>query len=262
MGLMEVLRSQGNTVLDVKKYTGLLKNEYTLGFPESLEYVAQTAVRLASNQNVPVDLKQKLFDGVEDAFSRQLKVAPQDVRYLVFHANFLSRFGWYGRAIEQLNKAIEVSPKKQGVYFELINNLIADKKFEEAIKTAKTAYELDPSYKEAKIIYGLTAFASNNTPLANEILSTIDKETLVFDDRVLQIFVSQGLHDRVIEIAKNRVAMRPNDPQQLLTLAAAYLDAGRRQDSINTLRKAIDLDPTFRQKGEYFIKEIESGKNP
>jgi hypothetical protein len=47
-----------------------------------------------------------------------------------------------------------------------------------------------------------------------------------------------------------------------LAVLAAFLKAGRRADSIAALQKAIDLNPDFKAQGEYYIQEIQAGRNP
>ncbi len=261
LAIIEVLRSM-DAPLPIEKYRSLLKSEKSLGFPEALEYVSQSSINIAFNQQVDVNLKQELFTITEEAFEKQLSVAPSDARYRMFYANFLSQYGWYGRAIEQYGIARDLSPRKQAFYFGLVNNLLLDKKYPEALAAAKTAYELEPAFAEAKMVYALTAIANGDQKLSDELLSTINEESLIFDDRYLGMLANFKQHDRTIRIAQRRVELRPNDPQQLMTLAGAYLDAGRRAETIATIRKMIELEPSFKEQGEYFISEIQAGRNP
>ena len=58
------------------------------------------------------------------------------------------------------------------------------------------------------------------------------------------------------------LAPEPNDAQTQVQLAAAYLSAGRRTDAVAALQKAEALNPDFKQQGDYYIQQIEAGKNP
>jgi O-antigen ligase/tetratricopeptide (TPR) repeat protein len=236
-------------------------NEYGMSFSEGLEHVSQTAIGIASNPDASVELKQKLFDAVDKAFVEQLQRVPGDARYRLFYGLFLSRFGWYGRAVEQLNEAQKLSPKKQQIYFELTSNLLLDGKTTEALQAAKTAYELEPSYEEARFIYGLTLLASGNS-LSAEILKGVPESKVIFDDRFITILLATHQYDAIIEVAKKRIALDPGNLQHKITLTAAYLQANRRQEAVQTLEEIIKSNPTFKDKGEYYINEIKAGRNP
>ena len=254
------LNNQGK-VGTIEAYTKPLSG-YNMGFSESLEQISQTAIGLAANQNATPEFKQQLFNLVDKSFIKQLSIAPSDARYRLFYGIFLSRFGWYGKAVEQLKEAQKVSPTKQQIYFELVSNELFDNKPAEAVVVAKIAYELDTSYQEARIVYGLTLLASGNKALSDEILSTIPEKILIFDDRYITVLLSLKQFDQIIAVVKNRNELDPTNMQHRITLTAAYLQAGRRAEAVQTLQEIIKLQPSFKDQGEYYIKEIQAGRNP
>ena len=227
-----------------------------------MEHISQTAITVAGNQNAPVELKQKLYEEVDKAFNRHIVRVPNDARYRIFYGTFLSRFGWYGKAIGQFKEAEKLSPEKQSIYFELVSNSLMDNKMVEAVDAAKIAYELEPSYEEAKFVYGLTLLASGNVSLSSEIMQGIPESKIIFDDRYITILLAVQRYDDIISIAKKRIELDPTNLQHQITLTAAYLQAGRRQEAIQSLEEIIRLDPTFKEKGEYYINEIKAGRNP
>lgn len=235
---------------------------YGMGFSESLEHISQTAIGVASNPNAPVELKQKLFDVVDGAFKKHIKKVPNDARYRLFYGIFFSRFGWYGKALEQLGEAQKLSPQKQQIYFELVSNFLLDGKAAEALQAAEIAYKLEPSYEEARFIYGLTLLASGNKSLSDEILKEIPESKIIFDDRYINILLAFKKFSEIIEVAQKRIELDPTNLQHYITLTAAYLQAGRRVEAVQTLQEIIKLDPTTKDKMEYYIKEIQAGRNP
>jgi len=245
----------------IETYTEPLSG-YGMGFSESLEHISQAAINIAANPNASTELKQGLFDVIDKAFTKQLGKIPSDARYRLFYGIFLSRFGWYGKAIEQLKEAQKLSPQKQQIYFELVSNFLLDGKTTEALQAAKTAYELEPSYEEAKFVYGLTLLASGNKPLSDEIFRSMPASKIIFDDRYLTILLALKQYNQIIEMAKKRIELDPTTLQHRITLTAAYLQAGRRQEAIRTLEEIIKLEPSFKEKGEYYINEIKAGRNP
>lgn len=259
--LLEILRvNNQNQIATLDVYQKPL-SRYGMWFAEGLEHMSQTAISVSVNQDASQELKQGLFDTVDKAFMKHIEKVPDDARYRLFYGIYLSRFGWYGRAVEQLKVAKELSPSKQQISFELINNLLLDGKPTEALAEAKRAYELEPSYNEARSIYVLTATAVGDNALAQQI-SSADESKMIFDDRYLSVLLSTKQYAKIIEIVKKRIALDPTNLNHRITLTAAYLEAGQRQDAINTVEEIIKLDPTFKEKGDYYISEIRAGRNP
>lgn len=230
------------------------------GFAESLEYVSQTAAAIA-NSDAPMEFKQQLFQVVDESFQKHIAKVPTDLRYRLFYSGFLSKYGWYGKALEQLEVAKELSPKKQQIYFEIASNSLSDGKPEQAVEAARVAYELDPSYTEAKYVYGLTLTAAND-PKASELLSDFSEEKIIFDDRYLNSLLIAGRADEIVKLAIKRVELEPDNYQHRVTLTAAYLQSNRRAEAIQTLEELIRINPSFKEQGEYYISEIRAGRNP
>ena len=259
--LLEVLKTNNQgKVADIKIYTKPLSSG--MGFSESLEHISQTAIAMATNQNISTEFKQELFDAVDKSFNKNLDKVPDDARYRLCYGIFLSMLGLYEKAIEQVKEAQKLSPNKQQMFFELTSNYLLNGKTNEALGSAKIAYELDTSFEEAKFIYGLTLLASGDTVTGSQILGEIPESKLVFDDRYLTILLSLSQYQEIINIVNKRIELDPSNLQHRITLTAVYLQANRRTEAIQTLEEIIILDPTFKEQGEYYINEIKAGRNP
>ncbi len=260
--LLEVLRlnNEGKigTVADYAKPL----TKHTMGFSESVEHVSQTAIALRENPEASNELKQQLFEVVDEAFAKQLEVSPEDARYRLFYGLFLSRFGQRDAALEQLNLARKLSPGKQQIYFELGNNFLLGGRINEAVAAAKTAYELEPANMEAAFVYGVVLLSAGQEDMSRQIFSAIPESQIIFDDRYMSILLGLQQYQKIIDVAKRRIELEPTDLQHRITLTAAYLQAGRRPEAIRTLEEMIALEPSFKEQGEYYIKEIKAGRNP
>lgn len=256
--LMKNSQGQVGTIEDYKK--PLAKK--TIGFSEALEHISRTAITLNSNASVSSELKSELFSLIDKSYSKQFKISPNDARYHLFYGIFLNGFGKSAEAESAFKKAVELSPNKQGIYFEIISSLISQGRAVEALPLAKKAYEVEPSYLDAKLIYGYTAIAARDSEVEAQVFSNIPRENILLDDRLITVLLMAGRVNDIIEIAKMRISVDPNNNQHRLTLAAAYLQAGRRVEAASAIREIIKLDPAFKEQGEYYIKEIEAGRNP
>lgn len=254
------LNNQGN-IGEYATYEKLLSKN-SLGFSENLEHLSQIVISVSNNPKVSPELRTKLFELTDQAFRDHIERVPNDARYRLFYGLYLSRFGWYGKAVEQLKMARDLSPKKQQIYFELVSNLIADGKLEEAVVAAKTAYELEPTYTEAKFIYGLTLLAAGDRVTAQGIFVDTPIDQIILDDRYISVLAMLKKYDELIGVVKQRIALEPSNNQHRITLVAAYLEVGRREDAVIVLQEIIRLDPSFKEQGEYYISEIRAGRNP
>ncbi len=97
---------------------------------------------------------------------------------------------------------------------------------------------------------------------AVKLFDGVPESTLVFDDRYVGVLVALKQYDRLIYIIKKRVESAPNNLQYRINLAAAYLAAERRNDAVQAIADAIKIDPSFKEKGDYYISEIRAGRNP
>jgi Flp pilus assembly protein TadD len=78
----------------------------------------------------------------------------------------------------------------------------------------------------------------------------------------LQAFADKQRFADIVEIGKMKVATDPNNPQFHMSLAGAYLKMGKRADAITEIKKVIELAPEFKETGEFYIKEIQAGRDP
>ena len=79
---------------------------------------------------------------------------------------------------------------------------------------------------------------------------------------MLQAYYNAGFYDRVVDIWEGRVERDPGNAQARISLAASYLAAGDRQKAVENIQRAIEINPNFKEQGEFYIREIRAGRNP
>ncbi|MCK5285897.1 MAG: O-antigen ligase family protein [Candidatus Pacebacteria bacterium] len=257
---------------------GLLANKSLLsgmsphpeGLSENLKYF-EKALAYNSYANQEVREQLMLFTGkvkelgadqnISDSFFELSKIEilkeierdSENTRNRVLAGTFFNNFGVYDEGLTQLEKAKELSPKKQSIYFAIGSANLNQGKYDEALNLFKTAYELEPKYDKARELYALSAIYSGDNDLAEELLNG----NIPADLNFLNIYKNTGQFTKMILVAEKIAENSPNDPQSFITLAAAYYEVGRGSDAITQLRKAIELDPSFKEQGEGFIKAIQ-----
>ena len=233
----------------------------TFGSSEAREQLMQAASQ-AVDLNIPPDLKQKFAVLARDEMQKQINAAPNDARYQIFMASFLNRTGNFNDAILYAERAITLSPKKQAMYFELATSYLNKKEYDKALSTLKTAFEFDQTYDRARVVYAMAAIYAGQNKLAEELLVSAYGTMIVDDDRLIGAYATTKQFDKLVEIWKLRVKANPENPQYHLSLAASYLQAGERERAVSEIQKVIDINPNFKDQGEFYIREIRAGRNP
>lgn len=196
--------------------------------------------------------KEKFFVLAEKSLEEMIKKDPKNTRFLVFMGSLQNNFGFYEKGIDYLERALETSPKKQAIYFEIGLAYLNQNKYQQALEFFGKAYSLDNRYEKARNLYALAALYADEKELENELL----KGEVVADRNFLNAYKKKEEFEKMVLVAEKMLGQNPNDTQSHITLAAAYYEAGRESDAIKQLEKAIELDPNFKDQGEQFIKAI------
>jgi len=236
-----------------------------LGRRESREQYAYFATLIASRQEIPETIRRSnLEDAVKEA-KLQTEDSPRDARSMLFLGSVYDAAGKGPEAFETFKKALELSPKKQQIIFLVAQYYIQQQNFDKAIELAQMAVDLDPTYFDAvKNLISLEVYAGKSDMALAYVRERINSGKASTDDLKNWASIAVNTKNYVLaaEIYKEAIKLAPNDTQLLINLAATYYDAGRLDLAIVEIRKAIALDPKFKEQGETFIKEIQAGKKP
>lgn len=232
------------------------------GLQEAHEQLLQFAFKIRG-QNISAlssdEFKQETAIFAAQKFNEEIDKAPNDTRLRIFFASFLHQLGDLTNAKAEALRALELSPKKQSILFELGAIAQDSGNLGEALDWFRQAFELEPSYDTARVYYAATAIRLGQTSLADSLLNEGFGTAAPDNGIILQAYLDVGNLSRVLEIAQTRVERNPEDAQKQLELASVYLQLGRRSDAINAIREAIRLEPSFKDEGERYISDIEAG---
>jgi len=244
----------------VEKNLELFKKVYSynsFGSTEATEQLVQTATQVRSLELADAT-KKAFYDLAKSKVIEKVESVPNDARYLVFTGSFFNRFGEIDEAIKYLELALKESPNKQSIYIELGSSYINKGNTTKALELFKKAYDLKPTIKESQIVYAIGAIYSKNVAVLNELSKLIDNEAVISDDRILKAYADVGDYNNVINILNLRLEKDPKNTQNRLTLAGAYMTIGQKQKAIDIIREIIKSDPSFKDKGEEYIRQIQN----
>ena len=233
----------------------------SFGSMEAREHLSSFAMQVYGNPNFDKEFKEKVANYAMDELKKQNEQYPNDIREMIFLAAVYNKTQKYEEAISLLNKAIEIAPKKQQLYFELGTSYLNKGDNENGMATLKKSFDLDQTNGEARRIYAVSAIFAGQDALAEELMKE-HGGTIQDDERFLKAYAQKNNFEKVVAILKIFIDKNPTNAQYRLNLAAVYLQAGYRTRSIEQLEKAIEANPGFKKQGEFYISEIKAGRNP
>lgn len=260
--LIEAIKAQKGGIADNLSFFKKVLAAEPFASQEVTEQLTQAAVTVAGNKDMPQPIKDEFLALALSAMEREIERAPEDARIRVFMGTFLNRLGQFDEALKHLEEAHTLSPTKQTITFELASSYMNKGRFQEALAILKTAFESAPEYQSARLSYAVGAIYAKDQKLADELLLPVIDTVAVTDERVIKAYFDTKRYDKVLEIWKRRVQNEPQNGQAKVSLAAAYLLLGQRQNAILTLEEALKLRPEAKEEIEFYIKEIKAGRNP
>ncbi len=233
----------------------------TFGNPEIREQMFFNLNKFQAD-GVSSETRKAFQDEAVRQYEIQISETPNDTRYLLFFGSLLARLERFDDAVSVLEKALETSPKKQQIFFELGTAYINSGNPKAALEKLKMAYDSAPEFGEAKVMYAIGAIYAKDLKLADYLLADLEEREIASEERILIALSAVGEYSRAAEIIKKRIKIDPENPQHYFSLAAAYLRAGNRPAAISELRRVGEIIPATKNQADYYIKEIQAGRNP
>ena len=191
--LIEAIKSlqmPGETIKAIE-YFKKSHNASRLGRSEVMEHIAANSVAILMS-DISIEEKNAFYSFAKDAILKQAENLGNDARYELIAGSFLSSVGVFDEAIMHLERAKELMPGKQQIYFEIGAAYINQKEPLQALEAFKEAFELAPEYEEAKVIYLIGAIYASDRNLENKLISELPKEIVSGDNRILSAYKAVG----------------------------------------------------------------------
>ena len=232
----------------------------SFGNQEIREQMTRRAQEVIFNKEVPQKTKDEIVAKIETELKKQIAERPNDARAHVFIASFYRSLGTpdaLNKAIVELERARELSPKKQQIIFEQGLAYLQKQDYESSREFFKEAYELDTSYTEARVFYAMSGVASGRYNIIDEVIvDDAAKDAFNTNDLVVQVSYNAKLYPLLKTIFEYRVAKNPTDSQVRTNLAYILNESGDTAGAIEVLKKAGEDIPTFKVQADQFMAEI------
>ncbi len=210
--LIEALKSvhtPGETTAAIQHFKKAY-NTSRLGRPEVVEHITANSAAVVTG-DISTEEKNMFFSFAKDAVLKQTKDLEKDARYKLITGSFLSSFGFLDEALTYLERAKELMPGKQQIYFEIGAVYINQKEPIKALEAFREAYELAPEYAEAKLIYLIGAIYAGDRAVESKMINQLTEKEVVFDDRIINAYHSNGRADKVRDLLLSRARLDPSN---------------------------------------------------
>lgn len=230
----------------------------TFAAMEVREQLAQTAYILRTVTSV--DMAKKFYTFAHEQLLKQMAEHPYDARAYQLAGSFMRQYNGYDESISYLTRALELSPRKQEIMYELSLSYLDKGDKEKAVEQVKQAFDLAPANRDARIMYGAVLISTGNLTKAEEVLTPEFGSIQVFDDRIIAAFATIGRFDQIALIWLDKIKKEPTVLDYRIKLAATYLQAKNPSAAIAVFEQAIKDFPDFKAQGEAYISQIRAGK--
>lgn len=232
---------------------------HSYGTQEAREQLSQGTMQIIRSTGMTDLEKRPFYDLAISEMQAQAKESPLDARFPLFLGLLYDAGGDRVNAGLALAKAQELTPKKQGVFFELARNAQLRGDTRTAIEYYKTAYELEMNYRDARFYYAAALISAGRSTEADILLAPLLESGAAADTRVLAAYVERKEYAKAAVLWRAKIAADTSDMQSYFTLAAIYYEGGDRASAIAVLEDAKRVSPAIRAQADALILQIRAG---
>jgi O-antigen ligase/Tfp pilus assembly protein PilF len=167
------------------------------------------------------------------------------------------------KAEEYIQKAIDLNPRNPRIWYEMGQAKLSQKKYQESYDSFKKALDLNPKVNLSWWFLSNVAFqlekydeAIYDAEKAIDLGYDSYKNSITDLMRLVAIYEKTGNYSKVLEYYIMAVEEQPQNPQVHASLAVAYAKMGQKEEAIKSALKAAELDPSFKEEAEQFIKSL------
>ncbi|HEY4503962.1 MAG TPA: tetratricopeptide repeat protein [Candidatus Paceibacterota bacterium] len=197
------LCSEDNTKISIESFVKALKLNQTVANQEIREHMYNCAGNVIRG-NAPERTKVDFYNLAKAETEKQIASSPNDSRVYIISGTFFSSIGDHATALPFLQKAVEFSPAKQSIIFELASNYLNSERKEEALDLMEKAYFSSTDNETAKIGYIVALISAGEEKRAKELFG--NQPELFEDIRVInayiEFYISQKQYAKAITILK------------------------------------------------------------
>ncbi|MES2953208.1 MAG: O-antigen ligase family protein [Patescibacteria group bacterium] len=234
----------------------------TLGTSEAREQLVQIAYQSGSISTLDPKVRQEIVLLAQSEMTTQVAENPYDARYALFLGDLHLSSGNASLGAQILEKASELSPRKQSIMFELGRAYLSKGELEKGLAVMKNAYELETSSRTSVLWYAVALIYNHRVADAKALMVEKIGTAYPTEERIPSAYSANKEYPVLIDYWKHILADEPGSKQGRISLAGAYLKTGQREAAIAELAQVVIIDPSLKGDVERATAEIRAGRNP
>lgn len=229
---------------------------------EIVEQLAQQAMNIVRNPNIPAEDKDLIVKRAELELLRMVEEKPGDARLHNFLSTFYRTIGAFPQAKEQAAIARSLSPRKPAIILEQGVIAIQMGDLPTAAGFFREAVDLAPENSQARVLLAATEIRLGEIEAANEVIGEAYLDQFVANDFAVESAYQSGDFELIERVFRRRAELVPNVAQNWASLSYVYYEHGDTEKSIEVLEDAKVNVPGFADTAQCFIDNIEAGNEP
>ncbi len=230
---------------------------------ENAIYVVQDMARLQDLDVLQEDMVKRIFPLLEDIFLHKIGKNEDVYQYhfwlgqtYQFYSEYVDPT-FFERSNEEFEKAGEISPRQQRIPLLLAKNYLLQGNQDRALATLDELVYKNNEYAEVHWFYGLALLQSGKKEKALQELDIgksyglFSKQNILF---LIDVYAKEQRFTDVVTLYKMLIELEPNNAIWYTRLAATYAALGSTEEVIESINKALILDPSLSNDAIEFLK--------
>ena len=250
-----------NTVLDRDSRTSLIN--IVIPAAGVLEKLDREEAKEILNYAVDI-AEQNIRYNPQDSMMQMQLSQILNLTSVFYREDNLDKFYFYSdRALEAINKSIEVSPGRTRLYFAKAQVYVSRDESDNAINAINQAIGLDREYAEGycrlskvNLFYQdeTSAFSNMDQCLALDGIGFINDNDLV--KYMINHYAPLNDFSKLVVLYEKLVSKEKNDATYFVSLAKIYAQLGEIEKAIQAVEKSVELEPSLRESANQFIQQL------
>lgn len=224
---------------------------------EVWEQMIPHSIMLIVSPEISNESKNSALVSTVEAIENELKRTPEDARILYEEAWLLRVSGLYNESIAVVEKALELSPKRQILLIEKINNLILLKDFEQARIVSDEVYPSVDADARLSIYPAISEIYLGNIEEGKEILRLAFGTHIVDIPEVLIAYYETKRYEETIAILDLQYESSGQSPEIQLRRAIVYNEAGNKEKARADVEEVIRKYPNYATIAAELLKQFD-----
>ena len=240
----------------------------SFGDTEVREQTANTARAVLGSAEYKPDEKKRFAEFTVEEMRKEISRPTKDVKHMIFLASILDRAislnpAYAAESEKTLLEAIQLSPSKQILYFELAQLYIYSANPDKTIEILRKAWELDKNYSDAAANLLLIGVMAEKPEVVAEVKAGLNFKIIRQEDllkNLANLFIRVGEYEGAARAYERLVEISPQNPMYHASYAAILAKVGKDKEAKDHVEEAARLDPAnFKKEAEIFLKTLKPG---